>query len=842
MASEFDMEVFRTILTNLGDRLSNTRGDEQNADRLRRVEAAIKNLEKSINAKKAPDFNAKKVADELSKVVSTEGISKEVAASIEKGFKTVSENKEGYDGSGIADIAKNLPDAGGKLTTVLGKVSAGFAGFTTATGKISESLARVTANMDGSFTGFSRSLGLTTGSFAVFASFLDDNVNAYRDLQTASEGSIGSITDMRKAMSTAAMGAGEFAKAIKDGTDGTRLIGGQNWANLYKSIKEQTYSMGNFGYSLQGLAKAQNDYLGILVDRGDIQRLNGDQQAAGFKSLLDVNSRVATILGKDRDDMLKRIAKENEDANLNTYLQALNLSPDQRTEVDAIMAVASQLGPQFQSAVKELIMYEGGVRSQDSLIATLPPEVVSNLQQITAAIRSGNINKGAAVQFTQDIKRDFAAGDATRDNKTMAQLGGIIGGQFEAGNIARIAASNLRTVDDKTTFAPDQTDDATTSLLQFEKIFKDTAAMQQDIYNTMLYPAMREFGSTMKDVTMSVGEQGGFIDNLRSSIKTIDDFTTALKIAGGLLAGGVVINGATMLLSAAFGASLGPIFNGLSKTLNISTQGFVNATKSFSSWLTNGGAKGAVEGVAKGASGAAQGAKTVAKAVVEQTPGLLNSPVAKRLTKALGPLAVILEGLDTYGDIVADYDRKEKGEITGEEFKKLMSKHIGGGLGGLSGAYVGGQLLGAMGAAGGSVVPGLGTVAGGVIGGIGGGIGGYYAGDAMGEEIGALIYDNLLANAEADGTETPEITTPVVAAEPEILTPTPVIPEIPQIGSLDTVVTKIEETNTALNETLNLLRSLIDITKEDTSRVVEPLEKLLTAQEDLVRKFRLGSL
>ena len=838
MASEFDAEVFRTLLLNLGDRLSNTRGDTINAERLKRIEDAIRRLGNSIDSSKPAEFNTKGLAEELSKVVSTEGINEDIAKSIQKGFDKVRLNTEQDSGSsGLSDIANDLTNSGGKFTAVLGKVSAGFSVLSGVTGKVAGALSNFSTNMDGTFAGAARAVGLTTGATATFAAFIDDNIDAYRKLQSASEGSIGSLGDMRRAMSTAAMGADEFASAIKNGTDGTRLIGGQNWANLYKSIKEQTQSMGMYGYSLSDLASAQNEYLGVLVSRGDIYKDSAEVQAQGFNSLLQVNSKVATILGKDRDDMLKRIAAEAQDANFNTYLNGTNMTTDQRNELSGVMAVAEQLGPQVSSMLKDLIM-SGGVLDQNSVLPLLDAPMQQIFMSLAEKIRAGNIEQGDSVTLTQQL-RQAANQRNPVGNQQMAIAGRLYGAQYEGANLANIAARNIRELTPDTTFGTEQTDEATNGLLGMEKAFKDTAAALQDTYTQLLNPAMVQFGGEIKGITDAIGGKGGWIDNIREGVQSLSGFNAAVLAAGGLFGAGVGISGITALTSAAFGAAVLPTIKKIGELLGGSTVSLSEIAKNFASKAA-GGAKGAATGVAEGAVGAANGVKAVGKAMVEKTPGYLNSAASKSLQKVLGPVGAILEGLSTYGDIVDDYDRQQKGEITGEEFKKLLTQHIGGALGGLSGSLVGAQLLGALGAAGGSVVPGLGTVAGGAIGGIAGGIGGYYGGDYLGEQIGGTLYDLLLS----DGMVTPA--TPSVSATPTgpaVETPSSVLPDAPAVTStLDSVVDRVKDTNSALVEIQNILKTMLDSDNKNLMQLNESMASLVSAQEDIARKMRLGTI
>ena len=845
MATEFELEQLRSLFLTLADKLSKTKGDEATLSQLEAVEDAIRNLNKEMvkQASKGPkgknNLSTKDISQSLIDALNKAQPFKKAEDALNK----IAENSANPS-SGMDISLDSLPGAS-TLKSKFGALAAGIGAVNKSTSGFARNFTRLTDGLNGSFSGLATGLGLGETAFGTMAKALDVNVNAYRSLVTSAEGSIGSIGDMRKAMSTAAMSATEFADAIKSGTDGTRLLGGQNWAQLYKSIKLQSQDMGYYGYTLEGLAKAQNEYLGILVDRGDINRLSQKGIADGLQNLLQVNDQVATILGKDREDMLKRLAAESQDVNFNTFLKSLGdrLGETGKTELAGIQATLTQLHPLVASAFKDMVMTGGAILDTEAANAfsTLGPEMQKVLTDTASSVRAGNVNAGDAVAFTQTVKNASARDEPYRDNESMAILGRTNGGGFEASNAAAINAANLRSITDQTTFGSQQNDAVTKSLLQFQGMATDARALVNDAIDGFVKPLVDQFGPALTSSVDAMRGENGWINTMRESVNSLTQFDTALKTISGYLIGGTFLAASTGMLGVILSKTLVPVFKSVGLGIYAGAKGAATGVGRAAGAAGTGIAKSAA--VAKGVEAIKAtevGAKAVGATskVGEMASKALNSGVASKLTKALGPLAVVLQGLETYSEIESDYDRKESGEITEEEFKKLMSQHIGAGLGGVGGAILGAKILGAGGAAAGSVVPGLGTVGGGVVGAVGGAIGGAFAGDALGDEIGAIVYDYILAKDEAAPSVTPVDITP-----PTVSNPAGIEDNNNAIGLQNTLLLdEIKNGNSSLRDIAYLLRTANDMLREQITVNKTGLEDLNNTQSELARRIRANSL
>lgn len=867
--ADFDLEQLRTLFQNLADRLSNTKGDENTVAHLAEVEKALKAINRRIDMESRNKPNKeRRSTKEFAREILNEWEKRKPFKQLEDAIRETA--GEGQGSIDIGPMKKSLAGSIGSMIKTFGDGAVKFGGMAA---KFIDS----TRKMDGTLSNALSAFGVTGGAAMTMARMFDENVSAYRSLVGSAEGTIGSIQDMRRAMSIASMNVEEFANTIARGTDGTRLMGAMPWAELFRELKNNSKAIGFYGMSLTQLANMQNEYLDILRERGSILQMDQNRIAMGFDSLVRINDRVAFILGKNREDMLNQQKIQNQDANFQMFLRGQNLSEDQVNTINALnAAISDKFGPAVASAFKDMQMGMGaGVTSPDGAIAfsMLLGPMQQTLANMAQDIYAGNVQAGDEVKFLTEL-RQGAEGITDDIARQMGVLGHVLQGGFADANRTILSSLTFRTPDEDTNFGYEQQDEATLSMLKMESVIKDLSSSVEDMVTGIINPLMDSYGSAMNTFVDGLGSTTQAFKKL---VSTVSEFDGAIKFATGVFATGLVVSSMTSLMGSGIFAAMKPLATGLGKIIGPAFGKMAGAASRMASALgtgkllerirgvvsstIRGGAvagtaaaagAGAGAGIAQGVNGAVDAVGDASKATRwgrGATAALSSEAMTKAASsfaKKLGPLAVLLEGLDTYNDIVADYSRKEEGEITDEEFKKLLSQHIAGALGGVGGGIVGAKLLGALGAAGGSVVaPGVGTLGGGVVGGVLGAAGGAWAGDSLGEYIGAGIYDFLLANTP----ETPEIESPNVevaapAAPTEVADASFIRSEIrDNFDTLNTsIVERLGTSNTHLEQISQTLTRLLEQTRIGDEITREGFIQLLKAQEDLGRRFRLSGI
>lgn len=538
--AEFDNEELRRIFQNLGDRLANTKGDENTVEKLAAVEKAINKLDKTLNsANKKSKAEQKKDRDDLIKDLVKELNNMPVLNELKETIEDQGINNSGPGQNKIADEFGNVKG----FSSAVGQSILAFGKFSSTLANAAAGIVTNFGNLNGSMSGFAKALGLSEKSAAAgMIAMVDQNVDAFRMLIESAEGTIGSIMDLREAMSKSSLGAEEFARAIAEGTQGTRLMGAQPWAQLYASIKQQTKDMAYYGYTTQGLVKAQNEYLEMASNRGDLiqQKLSDEMLAKGLDNLLKVNNDVATILGQTRDEALAKAAEQSRDSEVIAYMSGMN--DDQARAANTMLQMLNAVDKSLGDMGKDFLIYDGNLQMDTAKTASvLPPEMVEYLRDIMMRLGRGEINQE---QVTDEFRRIT---ELYRDNITPEQLKAIAQisrtGQEQFTDATRINMgfnkTNIEDPDNKD-LGTNIKDALTQGLLGLEQQIKNISAGVQDLITQFIFEPLTEFGDYVKSGFDSLD---GFIQKMRETVSWLGSFDSAVKLVVGVLAGGALLNG-----------------------------------------------------------------------------------------------------------------------------------------------------------------------------------------------------------------------------------------------------------------------------------------------------------
>lgn len=627
--ADFDLEQMRMIFQNLADKLANTKGDENIVEKLKVVEKAINRLDKKQGdqAKKSK-ADQKRDNDQFIK----DFVKEFDNASVLKGIKQAIE-EQGANGAGPGQGALNLdPKDFQKFSSKLGGSLLAFGKLTSAMGSGTAKLVDNFGNLNGSFRGLANAAGITSGAIATMAAVLDDRADAYRAIVDSAEGTIGSLKDLGQAMHVSSLSADEFAQAMAKGTQGTRLLGGLPWAQLYGSIKDQTRAMGFYGYTAQGLLQAQNQYLEILSSRGDIFNTGQKELVDGLDALLLVNNKSAQILGKTRDEAMQAQMAAARDADTQSYLMGLGLKADQKLAAENAIATAQGMSPELAKIFQDMLRLNGGMNTDTAQIAALlPPDTLRRIDALADAIRSGAIASKDVPKMWQEVAQSYQDNISQQQQANTGILSAVQGAgeQFSAFNRLNQGMYNVK--QDKDIKAdptnPNTQDAGTIAILQANDTIRNMGAAVRDAATAVMDPLLTKFGPELLNI---VGGTDGLIDKFRETIMTLKDFDGAISAIAAVFAGGAIINAASGIVGTLVAARMIPMIGEAVKTIASPLKGLAGGMTSLGKTLAGGGL--------------ARSIGTSVADAVRKIPGLSNvsgGSMARTGLRGLGALSAI---------------------------------------------------------------------------------------------------------------------------------------------------------------------------------------------------------
>lgn len=579
--ADFDMEQMRIIFQNLAEKLANTKGDENIVDKLKVVEKAIRDLEKrqreqSQKSKTDQKRENQEFIREFVKEFDNVTVLKDIRTAIQD---------QGLNGAGPGQGPINAdPKDFAKLSSKIGGSILAFGKLTSAMGSGAAQAVNNFGNLNGSFRGLANAAGITSGALFVVAKTLDERADAYRSLVNSAEGTIGSLQDLGNAMHVSTLSAEEFSEAIAKGTQGTRLMGAQPWAKLYGSILKQTQSMGFYGYTTQQLVAAQNEYLDMLANRNDLFNRTDKQIVDGLQGLLVVNDKMASILGKTREEQLAAAAEQARDPVFQVWKQSLGDNVDQNI-IDQMMATLNTISPALKDIGQDMMMMNGGVTGEAAkVLAVLPPEVRQSLQAMVEQAKQGNLTDEQlqdAIQGLQKPMNNFTKNNA----EALGILGKQVGEQFRSVAEIAVNTSKIKQDDRITARGTEQTDAGTVGILQANQTIREMGAAVRDTVTGVLNPLLNEYGPEIKSL---VGTTSDLVNKYRETIIQLQNFDGAISAIGAVFAGGAIINAASGIVGTLVAARMIPMIGEAVKVITSPLRGLAGSISGLGRMLTGG--------------------------------------------------------------------------------------------------------------------------------------------------------------------------------------------------------------------------------------------------------------
>lgn len=675
--ADFDLEQLKTLFENLGDRLEKTKGDQLSRDELYRIRQVLTKMgtqAEKASKTKGTTLNSQEIAQDLVREMKRQqsakpGAPKADAPKPRQTFIQEERARRTGDTKGFTFLDRELRDTSQEVEE-LGDATG------KATKEIKEAASRAAAAKAG-WTAIAGAAGVVVNKIMAVGG---DRIDYYRDLLASGEGSIDSMQDMGRQAVNAGVTVEQFAKAMKEGTQGARLLGGVRWLALNKSITEMTRSAGSMGMTVEQIQAASQDYSEILRLQGLSRDRTTEQMAQGMFQLVQSSEATANILGKTREEAMAAQKEQASNSNTQASMEAQGLNDKQTNALNAFaVKMTETYGEAGKTLANDMIQYGQPLNKSATELAATLPELRGMAEDRINAIK-GNANVDARQSGYADAQGISGVSRNFRNDKArlgqMAMLGGLQDNALSSVSTAITAGSaagrDMKTRDDAN--AGTQQDKGSTErqngvgFLQLNQIAQEYKVVGDAMKNAVFNPMINEFGPTLQfKINPALRD---FADNLKNTAGGAEEYS---KTMAGLGLAVVTLAGVVTAASA--------------------TMGIVGKAKT-------------VMGLFRGGAAAASAAEGAAGVAGAGGAGAMALPLA----------GVAVGGLGMYagGKMIQNRKSDESFWGTGKNDKGFFGSRATGYGTSIAGGALGGAAIGSM------IMPGVGTLVGAGVGGLAG--------------------------------------------------------------------------------------------------------------------------
>ena len=555
--ADLDIEQLKTLFENLGDRLERTKGDQLTRDELYRMRQILQRMSNQSTNAKGTELNSNDLIQEFFKEWKAKdplkGLRERQGTTEPRGPRRtiIEEVKQQQKGGteGLTFLDRELRGSGqevdqfGNIIKKAGGDAKNFSG-----------------NLSKSTTAIGSAAALFGGMFGKATGMVFDRVDYYRDILASGEGSIDSIQDLGRQSVAAGVTMEQFAKAMKDGTDGARLLGGVRWLQLNKSVTEMTRAGGAMGMTVEQIQAASQDYSELLRLQGMSRDRSTEDMARGMIQLVRSSETTANILGKTREEALAMAKEQASNSNVQASLVAQGMNDNQMKALNGIAEkYAATYGEQGKTLINDIIQYGQPLnKSATELAATLPELQQAALNQVASvkANRSVDVEQ-SGFQTARDIKgvsgqmlgdkarlQQYANMGAYSDSSLAGTFTAITGGILAGNNLKTNPENNAGTKQNKGS----EERAGNVGILQLNELNQQAKVTKEALENMLVNPLITMVGPTLRDTVNPA---------LLDFAKKLQDMAGGLEsktdLMGPIALGIVGLAGAISLFSGAIG-------------------------------------------------------------------------------------------------------------------------------------------------------------------------------------------------------------------------------------------------------------------------------------------------
>lgn len=373
----------------------------------------------------------------------------------------------GLNAQAVQSFNQNLQQtssSAGNLNTNAQRLGATFSGMMPAFGAFTSKLIAGTAQTSDLFDAFSKLpgvLGVVASGLKKVADFQEQNFITYQKITNAGANFGGSLTEMRVALQGARLTADEFAKVlssnsdafVKMGTDANN--GAKNFfaftSNLMAS--ETGAQLRALGFTAEQVNSGLANYIAMSGGRNRQEMQNTAQLTASAKAYFEQLDALATLQGKNREELEKEMNERKANAAIQNYLASLDVKEREKAT----------------AALNEALI-RGGKGAEQALASRLMgiPPLTPAAQEFETVTRHGSRALGALEKDVKDASKSVADVQRTgaqvtaglardgKENQALFRANVMAGGELAEISSRALAAANQAQMNDVRTQADEE--------------------------------------------------------------------------------------------------------------------------------------------------------------------------------------------------------------------------------------------------------------------------------------------------------------------------------------------------------------------------------------------------
>lgn len=558
--SDFTFEQLKSLFDSLADRIDKTAGDKLSHDELSAIRDILEKQAshlKKLSSQKSESLDTKQFLNDFwsswrsqqpFKPLTDEQRRQQAAQRPQAGPRQ--QNNGGDDDEGQSFIRRKQQEAeategvtdslrrtareaksnskaqSNALGSILGKIG----GFATKLGSITENLGKGTMT------------GIAGGVTDKIIGSVEDRTDAYRTMIQTAEGSFRSIQEMTNTVNSNNMSVQELAKAMEQ-SQGARMLGGRDYANLTGALTKQTQAMANMGLNFEQRQEAMQDYLEVQMRQGNLNRLSQQDMISGIQSMVKSSQETAHILVTTAKEERERAAKLAQNHLRNAAVRNSGMDMQQ---VNRATGALDKFGEGASQMLEEMIASKNGqiMTSESATYAAANPEVMKMAQDLYAQLRQRQeINPEALAQVGQSVADGLRKSGVT-DQLTTLGYTGQMSPEMMAAIQGRVEGADAQFNTDP--MAPKLDDAGTRALLDTEEVTRAAAATLRTAFDTVSNSILNTQGLHLEQLATGAIDASNAMSKWIASFQGAPDveskIATVAEVLMGVAAAGVILS------------------------------------------------------------------------------------------------------------------------------------------------------------------------------------------------------------------------------------------------------------------------------------------------------------
>jgi len=333
--------------------------------------------------------------------------------------------------------AKAAASSVGRGFSNIGDAAAGLASeFTTGSARISDFSSHITGLINQLPAG-----GLIGAPLQLFASFVDNNVDTFRQLSSAGIDFGNSIFSAQEAATRSRLSLDTFASVVGQNSVVLAQLEGSasSGARAFRDISERVQRdfiprFASLGLTMEDTAEFTGDFLEVQTRLGRAQQMSNARLAVQTQDYIYELDKLARVTGIQRDQLSDMIKQESADARFQALLSTMDEGA-QRVLTSAVAQMEQQAGPQAAESFRNMIASFGQpIDDVGHSMALISNGAIPNLARRLGSASIGAEGVQQAFQaagvsaFNQSDQLKILAGaTAAQGNQSLAAIGMLQG-------------------------------------------------------------------------------------------------------------------------------------------------------------------------------------------------------------------------------------------------------------------------------------------------------------------------------------------------------------------------------------------------------------------------------